>query len=108
MSHGRIIEQGSHDELYANDGMYRGLVDAQRISAESTGDGGDVTPEEVHAMEETLRRTQSIPTKDLPELLRRTTTDRSGSIAPTQVTESGHGVVAKKKYSLWYLLKKVL
>jgi hypothetical protein len=102
MSHGRIIEQGSHDELYAKEGMYRGLVDAQRISAESTGDGGDVTPEEVTEMELTLRH--SLPNKDFPELLRRTTTGRS-SIVQTKAIESG--VVAKTKYSLWYLFKKV-
>jgi hypothetical protein len=104
MSHGRIIEQGTHDELYAKEGMYRGLVDAQRISAESTGDGGDVTPEEVIEMEETLRQTHSLPHKDFPELLRRTTTGRS-SIVQTKAVESG--VVAKTKYSLWYLFKKV-
>src|SRR5438105_2840004 len=32
MSHGTIIEQGTDDQLYNSDGMYKGLVDAQRIS----------------------------------------------------------------------------
>lgn len=107
MSNGRVVEQGSHDELYANDGMYRGLVDAQRISAESTGVGGDETPEEVIEMETVLRRSrsQSIPQSDLPPLFRRKSSRRSESFVETADLESG--VVEKTKYSLWYLLKKV-
>lgn len=108
MSNGRVVEQGSHDELYANDGMYRGLVDAQRISAESTGDGGAETPEEVVEMENVLRRSrsQSIPQGDIPPLFRRKSSRRSESFVEVQDLESG--VVQKTKYSLWYLLKKVL
>lgn len=107
MSNGRVVEQGSHDELYANDGMYRGLVDAQRISAESTGDGGDETLEETVAMEAVLRRSrsQSIPQSDLPPLFRRKSSRRSESFVETKDLESG--VIEKTKYSLWYLLKKV-
>jgi ATP-binding cassette, subfamily B (MDR/TAP), member 1 len=104
MSHGEIIEQGTHDELYARDGMYRGLVDAQRISAETTGDGYE-TPEDVVEMEENLRRVVSSPSqKDMPALLRQTTTGMS-SIA--SVKENNSGMVEKRKYSLWSLLKKV-
>jgi len=107
MSNGRVVEQGSHDELYANDGMYRGLVDAQRISAESTGDGGDEMLEETVAMEAVLRRSrsQSIPQGDLPPLFRRKSSRRSESFVETKDLESG--VIEKTKYSLWYLLKKV-
>jgi hypothetical protein len=107
MSNGRVVEQGSHDELYSNDGMYRGLVDAQRISAESTGDGGDETLEETVAMEAVLRRSrsQSIPQGDLPPLFRRKSSRRSESFVETKDLESG--VIEKTKYSLWYLLKKV-
>jgi len=107
MSNGRVVEQGSHDELYANDGMYRGLVDAQRISAESTGGGSDETPDEAVEMEAVLRRSrsQSIPQGDLPPLFRRKSSRRSESFVETQDLESG--VIEKTKYSLWYLLKKV-
>lgn len=100
MSHGTIIEQGTHDELYNNDGMYKGLVDAQRISAESTAEGQD-TPEEVVEMEERVRRTRSGSLGEL--LLRKTTTGRSDLIE-TRDVESG--VVPKTKYSLWHLLRK--
>jgi ATP-binding cassette subfamily B (MDR/TAP) protein 1 len=91
MSQGEIIQQGSHDELYARDGMYRGLVDAQWISAQRTADGtpdsgteDDVQPEE--------------------DLLRRTTTGQSGPVDGWATS----GVVEKTKYSFGYLLKQVL
>jgi hypothetical protein len=100
MSNGTIIEQGTHDELYSKDRMYKGLVDAQRISAESTGDG-EQTPEEVVEMEDQIRRTRSASLGE--NLLRKTTTGRSE--IDTREIESG--VVEKKKYSLWYLLRKV-
>ena len=109
MSNGRVVEQGTHDELYANDGMYRGLVDAQRISAESTGDGGDETLEEVAEMETVVRRSrsrsQTIPQGDIPPLFRRKSSRRSESFVETQDLKSG--VIEKTKYPLWYLLKKV-
>jgi len=107
MSNGRVVEQGSHDGLYANDGMYRGLVDAQRISAEGTGDGDDEPPDEAIEMEAVLRRSrsQSIPQSDLPPLFRRKLSRRRESFVETKDLESG--VIEKTKYSLWYLLKKV-
>jgi ATP-binding cassette, subfamily B (MDR/TAP), member 1 len=107
MSNSTIVEQGSHDELYARDGMYRGLVDAQRISAESTRDG-DETPEEVIETEEAIRRihSKSLPSpSEFPALLRRTTTGRSASVVETKDISSGE--VAKTKYSIFYLLKNV-
>jgi len=103
MSQGKVIEQGTHDELYAQDGMYHGLVEAQRISAESTGGEGTETPEEVNDMETailTRARSQSNP----PGLLHRATTAKSSIVEPTDLES---GVVAKTKYSLWYLFKKV-
>jgi len=107
MSNGEIIQQGTHDDLYVRDGLYRGLVDAQRISAETTGEGYE-TPEEVAEMEETLRRTQShgSPTgTEFPDLLRKTTTARSASIVEVKNTAAGE--VAKTKYSIFFLLKTV-
>lgn len=106
MSHGRVVEQGTHDELYARDGMYRGLVDAQRISAEGTGDGGDETPEEIVEVEEALRRSRSysVHRAESPSLVRRTTTGLSTSI---EIKETKFGIVERQKYSLYTLLKKV-
>ncbi len=99
MSKGRVVEQGTHDELYAQDGMYRGLVDAQRISAESTGEGTE-TPEEITEMELIRNRSRSYSHgPDSPNLIRRTTTNRS-SIHESKDVEAG--VVEMKKYSLFY------
>jgi ATP-binding cassette subfamily B (MDR/TAP) protein 1 len=99
MSRGEIVEQGTHDDLYARDGMYRGLVDAQRISAQHTGAAGEITPEETDDDENLVHRSPS----DQSELLRRTTTGGSR----ITVNQNNLGVVEKKKYSGVYLLKRV-
>src|SRR5947207_15661700 len=39
MSQGEVVEEGTHDDLYAMNGIYHGLVDAQNLSAESDGSG---------------------------------------------------------------------
>jgi len=36
IEHGRIVEQGTHDELFANDGEYRKLYDLQFVTPEET------------------------------------------------------------------------
>jgi ATP-binding cassette, subfamily B (MDR/TAP), member 1 len=102
MSDGQIIEQGSHEQLYAANGMYRGLVDAQRISSETTGDG-DITPEDITAEEETLRRVQSFPEKDLTTTLTKSATMQS----KLSVNSTSAGIVEKRNYSLFTLFKKV-
>ena len=96
MSHGQVVEQGTHDDLYAGDGMYRGLVDAQRISAE--GADGYVTPEE----EESIDRIASSPAGEISSPLRKTSTRYS-----LMAKNSNAGVVAKTEYSFFYLIKKV-
>jgi hypothetical protein len=100
MSRGEIVEQGTHDVLYARDGMYRGLVDAQRISAQGTEDGTatpeDDTDDDIH---------RSFSGHGDADLLRRTTTGQSSRSMDARQTS---GVVEKKKYSGAYLLKRVL
>ncbi len=102
MSHGAVIEQGTHDDLYARDGMYRGLVDAQRISAEGTGDE-DRTPAEVIEAEDHINRVASSPDEEISSPIRKTTTEQS----KISFNENNAGVVARTKYPLFYLLKKV-
>jgi ATP-binding cassette, subfamily B (MDR/TAP), member 1 len=80
ISNGDIMEQGSHDQLYAADGIYRGLVDAQRISAEAT--------KEEEATIEISR-------------------EQSHGVA-IDVKDTKSGVVSKTKYSFWYLLKRTI
>jgi ATP-binding cassette subfamily B (MDR/TAP) protein 1 len=99
ISDGQIVEQGSHEELYAAQGMYRGLVDAQRISSEGTGDG-ETTPADE---EEILHRVQSSSEKDITTTLTKTTTIQS----KVSIKESNAGVVEKTNYSLFFLFKKV-
>jgi ATP-binding cassette subfamily B (MDR/TAP) protein 1 len=100
MSHGEIVEQGTHDVLYARDGLYRGLVDAQRISAQGTEDGTttseDDTDDEIH---------RSHSGNAGGDLLRQTTTGQSIRSMDARQTS---GIVEKKKYSGVYLLKRVL
>lgn len=96
MSRGAVIEQGTHDDLYARDGMYRGLVDAQRISAEGRGDG---YREEVESEGHIFR----VRSEDISSPLGKTITGQ-----PTMsFNENNAGVVAQTKYPLFYLLKKV-
>ena len=40
IEHGRIVEQGTHEELFARDGEYRKLYDLQFVSPEPSGNGG--------------------------------------------------------------------
>ena len=99
MSRGEIVEQGTHDDLYARDGMYRGLVDAQRTSAQHTGEAGESTPEDTDE-DEVINptRTQSGPLE-----LQRSATGGSH----TTVRQNNSGVIEKTKYSGSYILKRV-
>ena len=102
ISHGEVIEQGTHDDLYARNGMYRGLVDAQRISAKGTGDGF-TTPEEDIEIEDNIHRIASSPAQDISSPLRKMTTRQS----TIQFEESNAGVILQTEYSLFDLVKKV-
>lgn len=51
MSKGEIIEQGTHDELLARNGMYANLVNAQQISSTS-----DEEKKEMELEEEVLEK----------------------------------------------------
>ena len=99
MSLGRAVEHGTHDELYSQDGMYRGLVDAQRISTDGTAD-------EVETPEETLNEVEIIRSHsaDFGTLLRRSPTNKSSVV---EAKDIGAGIVDKRKYSLFYLFRKV-
>ena len=102
MSDGQIIEQGTHDKLYAANGMYCGLVDAQRISSENAGEG-DITLAHVMEEEENLRRIQSVTEKELTTTLTKQTTAQSRF----SFQGANAGVVEKTTYPLFYLFKKV-
>ena len=102
MSRGRIVEQGSHDELLEKQGAYYSLVDAQRISAENKQQ--DI--EENAAEEETdaeLTKSASLQKTTTNPGLERLATGKSVSSAvlANRSTTSG------PEYSLWTLIKVV-
>ncbi|KFY76832.1 hypothetical protein V499_03610 [Pseudogymnoascus sp. VKM F-103] len=111
MQEGRIIEQGTHDQLLEAQGAYFRLVEAQKISAVNA-----VTAEEqaaIDADDEKLARhisetagqdyIEDPDDKNIANKLNRTATEKSQSSVALQkrVTEG------EQTYSLWTLIKLV-
>jgi len=100
MSEGRIIEQGTHNQLLDNQSTYYNLVEAQQIAAVTQ----DKDEEEVELIEENdiLQRIPTSRSDEVPALLRTTT---SRSISRTVLEKNtGHETT---KYGLWTLIKLV-
>jgi len=112
MSEGRIVEQGSHDELLERRTAYFNLVEAQRISAEKEEQDAEETAllEEVDA---DIHKTTSIGPNGTYEAdpddekvrnkLDRTATEKSASSVAIQKKSKE----AASEYSLWTLIKVV-
>ncbi|KAF5243746.1 hypothetical protein FANTH_8039 [Fusarium anthophilum] len=110
MAHGRIVEQGTHNELLENKGPYSKLVSAQKIAAAEA-----MTPEEQAAIDEEelslMRKMTSEkqaaniadPNDDIAARLDRTSTTKSASSLALQ----GRKAEAEQKYSLWTLIKLI-
>ncbi|KAK2012983.1 ABC transporter [Colletotrichum eremochloae] len=110
MSNGRIVEQGTHNELLAKNGAYYNLVTAQNIARVN-----EMNPEEQEAIDaeddEIIRKKSRVsekgyvadPEDDMAAKMQRTTTHKSqSSIALQNRTEE-----AEAKYSLWTLIKLI-
>ncbi|KDN70853.1 putative ABC transporter [Colletotrichum sublineola] len=110
MSNGRIVEQGTHNELLAKNGAYYNLVTAQNIARVN-----EMNPEEQEAIDaeddEIIRKKSRIsekgyaadPEDDMAAKMQRTATHKSqSSIALQNRTEE-----AEAKYSLWTLIKLI-
>ncbi|GKT53123.1 ABC transporter [Colletotrichum tofieldiae] len=110
MSNGRIVEQGTHNELLAKNGAYYNLVTAQNIARVN-----ELDPEEEDAIDaeddELIRKKSRVsekgyvadPEDDMAAKMQRTTTSKSlSSIALQNRTEDGEA-----KYSLWTLIKLI-
>lgn len=112
MSEGRIVEQGSHDELLGRKSAYYNLVEAQRIVEEKEGQNiGD--EEDSDELDEELYKTASSGKAGVLEAdpddenvrnkLNRTTTSKSVSSMLLQ----NKAKQPNAHYSLWTLIKVV-
>ncbi|KAL8673835.1 MAG: hypothetical protein Q9168_001747 [Polycauliona sp. 1 TL-2023] len=127
MSQGRIVEQGSHDELLEMRSAYYNLVEAQRLSAEKEaeeiemGEKQDEIDELLqvasHGSNSGVKLTRTITEKSTSNSLDHpTTTNKSlrakltrtvtGKSVSERVLEGG-GSDKKTQYSLWTLIKVV-
>ncbi|TKW53458.1 Leptomycin B resistance protein pmd1 [Colletotrichum tanaceti] len=111
MSNGRIVEQGTHNELLAKHGAYYNLVTAQNIARVN-----ELDPEEEEAIDaeddEIIRQKSRVsekgyvadPEDDMAAKMQRTATSKSlSSIAlQNRTTEEGEA-----KYGLWTLIKLI-
>ena len=112
MSHGHIVEQGTHDELLERRSAYYNLVEAQRISAQKEEQNAEEN-ERLDAQEEELFRS---PTREksnafevdpddvnIANKLNRTVSEKSLSSVVLQKKKVEDGT----HYSLWTLIKVV-
>ena len=102
MSQGRIVEQGTHDELLEKRSAYYNLVEAQRISAENEVKNAEENANVEESLEES--DTSLTPAKKVSrEPLERSATGKSVSSAILESKTSSSG----PRYSLWTLIKVV-
>ncbi|KAL4754305.1 hypothetical protein BDW72DRAFT_138250 [Aspergillus terricola var. indicus] len=105
---GKIVEQGTHDELVDRGGAYRKLVEAQRINEQKEADAleEDADAEDLTNADIAKIRTASSGSSDLDE--KPTTIDRTGTHkSVSSAILSKRPPETTPKYSLWSLLKFV-
>jgi ATP-binding cassette subfamily B (MDR/TAP) protein 1 len=104
MSRGRIVEQGTHDELLEKKSAYFNLVEAQRISAENEDKKAEEETEQLEELEGGELVKSSSPEKTLSgPKLERLDTGKSISSAVLENKGSSSG----PQYGLWTLIKVV-
>ncbi|KAL9612736.1 MAG: hypothetical protein Q9167_002675 [Letrouitia subvulpina] len=130
MSQGRIVEQGSHDELLERRSAYYNLVEAQRISAEKQAKDQDeqIQPEEIgedlnpvskfisqHSkssgnLNQTLTETSASKGLDRVNTEKSLRTKLTRAITGKSISEAvleGKSASRGQQYSLWTLIKVV-
>ncbi|KAL8805888.1 MAG: hypothetical protein Q9182_001669 [Xanthomendoza sp. 2 TL-2023] len=126
MSQGRIVEQGTHDELLEMRSAYYNLVEAQRLSAEKEAEEMEMEQDQEetnevlkvasHTSKSGANLTRTNTEKSINNTLEQTTTSKSlrarltrtatgKSISERVLEERGSG--GKSDYSLWTLIKVV-
>lgn len=100
LSHGEVVEEGTHDELYARNGVYHRLVEAQHISAE-TDEWLEKESESEHS-EAYLAHFRSSSSAKLHGLKK---PDHRDSFEYQKIMELG--VVQQRTYKLRHLIRKV-
>ncbi|EEU46536.1 uncharacterized protein NECHADRAFT_104160 [Fusarium vanettenii 77-13-4] len=94
MAEGRIVEQGTHNDLLEKKGAYYKLVSAQNIAAEETL---------IRKMTSEKGGIVADPDDDIAAKLNRSTTTKSASSVALQ----GRKPEEERKYSLWTLIKLI-
>jgi ATP-binding cassette, subfamily B (MDR/TAP), member 1 len=110
ISRGEVVEQGTHTELISLGGVYKGLVEAQRISAERK-EGIEKAIAEGEEQEEAIDdmvRIRSMESADEASFgLTKTRTGRS--VASMEAEKKGFasaGTIPETSYSNFQLIKK--
>ncbi|TDZ23972.1 Leptomycin B resistance protein pmd1 [Colletotrichum orbiculare MAFF 240422] len=110
MSAGRIVEQGTHDELLEKEGAYYNLVSAQNIARVNEMDAEEeaaIDAEDDELVQKKSRVSEkgfvADPEDNIAAKLQRTSTSKSlSSVALQNRKEDG-----QVKYSLWTLIKLI-
>ena len=91
MQTGKIVEQGTHDNLLDQRGAYYNLVEAQRIAAEQQKEAAEISDEEVDAEKEAQLEASSSEGVDDTEnmsTLKRIVSSGSARLSRTRSTDS--------------------
>ena len=111
VSRGEIVEQGTHDDLIALGGAYKGLVEAQRISAERK-EGIELAIAEGEDQEDEIDqmvRIKSIESNDDQPLgLQKTKSGRSITSIEGDKVFTEAGLMPQTQYTNFQLVKKVI
>ncbi|KAF4333704.1 ATP-binding protein cassette subfamily B (MDR TAP) member 1 [Fusarium beomiforme] len=110
MSDGKIVEQGTHNELLEKKSAYHKLVSAQNIAAAeelTAEEQAAIDEEEVSLMRKMTSEKQAAnvadPNDDIAAKLNRTSTTKSASSLALQ----GRKTETEQEYSMWTLIKLI-
>ena len=111
ISRGEIVEQGTHENLIALGGVYKGLVEAQRISAERK-EGIEMAIAEGEDQEQEIDDMVKVRSQESadnqPLGLQRTKTGRSITSVEGEKMFSEAGMMPEIKYSNFQLVSRVI